>query len=356
MSYDVLQPDDRRDPKWGLPGDVRDNWNNPTIATFFADIMTPGLSQDEIDMGRAMFEGAFESMLSGLTLAPELEAAGHWEELWAPGCVDEPDAPLVRLHVRVPNTDTKNRPCVIYFFAAGMGGKPDYFDTEIAQISAALDAVVVAPQYRVHPENKEPAQLNDSEAAYNYAIDHAEELGIDPDNVVCTGYSIGGMASIQLALRLKRRGITLRGMSVVAPPVDDRGLGLAARITYASENLGCEEKVITWHSLFGIDKHAHPALPPEMVPNHATAEELKGMPPVFMHIMESDPNRDEDLMFCQKLLDANVMCGIHLWPGTNHATFYSGPSYPLKDAFYAEIVNDLRTLTTYDCRRPWLED
>jgi acetyl esterase/lipase len=355
MAYDYLQVDDRRDPKWGLPGDVRENWNNPTIATFFADIMSPDLSEDEVLMGRAMFEGAFESMLSGNVLADELKEAGHWEDVMVPGCPEEPDAPLCRVHMRIPNNDEKNRPCIMYYFAAGMGGKPDYFDTEIAQISAALNAVVVAPQYRVHPENKQPAQLNDCHAAYIYAVEHADELGIDPDNIALTGYSIGGLTALNVAMRLKRYGTTVRGMSVIAPPVDDRGLGLSARISYDGENLGCEEKVITWSSLYGIDRQAHPALAPELVPNHATAEELRGMPPVFMHIMESDPNRDEDLMLCQKLLDANVMTSIHLWPGTNHATFYSGPSYEMKDKFYAEIVSDLKTLTTYDCRRPWAE-
>ena len=69
--------------------------------------------------------------------------------------------------------------------------------------------------------------------------------------------------------------------------------------------------------------------------------------------MESDPNRDEDLEFCSKLLAANVMTGIHLWPGTNHATFYSGPMYELKGKFYAEIMGDLKTLIESDCRRPW---
>lgn len=102
MAYEYERYDDRRDPKWALPGDVRDNWNNPTIATFFADVMTPGLSQEEIDMGRSIFEGAFESMLAGMQMPPELEVAGEWAEYWAPGCVEEPDAPELRLHVRLP--------------------------------------------------------------------------------------------------------------------------------------------------------------------------------------------------------------------------------------------------------------
>ena len=354
MPYDYMKVDDRRDAKWGYPGDVADNWNSPTIATFFADIMTPGLGQDEIDQGRAIFEGAFESMLSGLQMPPELEAAGEWQEHWAPGCVEEPDAPPCRLHVRVPKQRASERvPCVMYYFAAGMGGKPDYFDFEIATYSAALGAVVIAPQYRVHPENKQPAQLNDLHAAYQWALDNADELGIDPDNIVLSGYSIGGMMALGLAFRLARHGITPRGVSCIAPPVDDRGLGKSARISYAHENLGCEEKEITWHSFFGSTLVAQPALSPEIVPGHAEVEDLKGFAPVFMHIFESDPNRDEDLMFCQKLLEADVTTSIHLWPGTNHATFYSGPNYELKGRFYAEVTQNIKDMMDKDLRRPW---
>lgn len=354
MVGEIIQGDDRRDPKWGLPGDVRENWNNPTIATFFADIMKPGLSQDEIDMGRAMFEGAFESMMSGMVMPPELEAAGTWEEFMIPGCIEEPDAPELRLHVRMPkDSGNGKRPCIMYYFAAGMGGKPDYFDVEIAQYSANLDAVVIAPQYRAHPEVKQPAQLNDLHAAYQWALDHAEELNIDPDCIILSGYSIGAMMAVGLAFRLKRYGITPRGLSLVAPPLDDLASGPSTRITFASENLGFEEREITWHSFFGSERVAMPALTPEIVPNHCTIDQLKGFPPVFMHIMESDPNRDEDIEFCTKLLAADVMTSIHLWPGTNHATFYSGPMYPLKAKFYEEVQSDIKTLIEHDCRRPW---
>jgi len=354
MSHPKLRFEDRRDPKWGYPGDVRENWNNPTIATFFADIMTPGLSQEEVDAGRAVFEGAFEAMLAGLTLPPELEAAGEWREYFAPGCVEEPDAPPCRLHVRVPSKPSSDRlPCVMYYFAAGMGGKPEYFDFEIASYSAALGAVVVAPHYRHQPDSRQPAQLNDAHAAYQWALDNADELGIDPDKIVLSGYSVGGMLALGLAYRLRRYGITCRGVSCVAPPVDDRGLGKSARFSYETENLGWEERQLTWQSFFGPLYAANPAVSPEIVPNHAEVEDLRGFPPVFMHIMDSDPNRDEIMMYCQKLLDADVMLSMHLWPGTNHATFYSGPSYALKDKFYGEGIANISELMNNDLSRPW---
>lgn len=354
MSYEYERYDDRRDPKWGLPGEVQENWNNPTIATFFADIMTPGLTQDEINEGRAMFEGAFESMLAGMEMPPELEEAGKWREEWAPGCVEEPNAPLVRLHIRIPKNPPEGKmPYIMYYFAAGMGGKPDYFDAEIAGYSANLNAVVIAPQYRAHPEVKQPSQLNDLHATYQWALDHADELNIDTDKIILSGYSIGAMMALGITFRLRRYGITPRGLSLVAPPVDDMAKGPSARISYDHENLGAEEREITWHSFFGSLRVANPAVAPKIIPNHCSVEDLRGFPPVFMHIMENDPNRDEDIDFCSKLLAANVMTKINLWPGTNHATFYSGPMYDYKAKFYAEVNDDIKMMIEKDCRRPW---
>jgi acetyl esterase/lipase len=354
MTDQYLRLDDRRDPKWAYPGGTKENWNAPTIANFFPDIMGPGLTQDEINQGRAIFEGAFEAMLAGAVMPTELEEAGEWREYFAPGCVEEPDAPPVRLHVRVPRKPkSKKMPAMLYFFAAGMGGKPDYFDVEIASYSMNLDCVVIAPQYRPHPENKQPKQLNDSHAAYQWAVDHAEELGIDPDCIVLAGYSIGGQMALGLAQRLKRYGITARGVSALFPPVDDRAGGVSSFITYGGDNLGCEEVQMTWNSFFGPEHVALTALSPEIVPNHAVVNELKGFPPVYMHAAESDPNRDDSLTYFNKLLEANVFCSLHVWPGINHATFFSGGPFELKDKFFAEVTENIADMMKHDLRRPW---
>ena len=354
MSDNLLRLDDRRDPKWAYPGGTKENWNAPTIANFFPDIMGPGLTPEEIQRGRAIFEGAFEAMLSGAVMPEEITKAGEWREYFAPGCVEEPDAPPVRLHVRVPKERTSERvPALMYFFAAGMGGKPDYFDVEIATYSMALGCVVIAPQYRVHPENKQPKQLNDLHASYQWAVENADELGIDPENIVLSGYSIGAQMALGLAQRLKRYGITPRGISALFPPVDDRAGGVSSYITFGGDNLGCEEVQMTWNSFFGTNRIALSCLSPEIVPGHATVQELKGMPPIFMHASENDPNRDDSITYCSKLFEANVFCSLHVWPGTNHATFFSGGPHELKDRFFAEVTRDIAEMMKHDLRRPW---
>jgi acetyl esterase/lipase len=354
MAKSYLRLDDRRDPKWAYPGGTKENWNAPTIATFFADVMAPGLTPEEVEMGRSMFEGAFESMLAGAKLPEEVENDGTWAEAYATGCPEEPDAPPVRLLLRIPNNNTREKfPVVMYFFAAGMGGKPEYFAAEIASISKQLNCIVVAPQYRFHPENKQPKQLNDLHASYLWIAENADTYKMDADNVILSGYSIGGQMALGLAYRLKENGVCVRGVSALFPPCDDRGGGASSYITFGGENLGCEEVQMTWTSFFGTDRIALSALSPEIVPGHATVEELKGMPPIFMHAAESDPNRDDDITYCSKLLEAGVMCSLHVWPGVNHATFYSGAPHELKDRFLAEVLQNMSDMVNYDLRRPW---
>ncbi len=354
MSKNYLRLDDRRDPKWAFPGGVRENWNAPTIATFFPDVMGPGLSQEEIDKGRIIFDGAFEAMLSGATLPEDVENDGEWLEMYAKATEEEPDAPDTRMVIRKPkHCDREKFPVILYFFAAGMAGKPEYFGAEIAGISKNLNAIVVAPHYRVHPENKQPAQLNDCYSTYKWVVENADKYNIDADNIVLSGYSIGGQMALGLAYLLKEKDIVVRGVSCYFPPVDDRAGGASSFITFGGENLGCEEVQMTWKSFFGDNRVALTALSPRIVPNHATVEELKGMPPVFMHVAESDPNRDDDITYCSKLLEAKVMCSMHLWPGTNHATFYSGGPHEMKNRYLAEITRDMSDMIENDLRRLW---
>jgi len=356
MENKLFRLDDRRDPKWGYPGDVRENWNNPTIATFFRDVMDPTLTPEEVKMGRAIFDDAFEAMLSGAVMPEEIVNAGEWGEHYAPGCPEEPDAPPVRLRVRVPKKRGSERvPAMLYFFAAGMAGKPEFFDAEVAMLSKELGCVVVAPHFRPHPENKQPKQLNDMHASYQWMVDNADELGIDPDCIVLGGYSIGGQMALGLAMRLKRYGLAPRGVFALFPPVDDRSASPSSLITFGGDNLGFAEVQMTWASLFGLDRIAVSSLTPEIVPGHASVEELKGMPPVFMHVAESDPNRDDSIIYCMRLFEAGVMCSLRVWPGTNHATFYSGPPHALKNKFFGEVIENISEMMKHDLRRPWLK-
>jgi acetyl esterase/lipase len=69
-----------------------------------------------------------------------------------------------------------------------------------------LGATLISVGYRLAPEHPCPAQINDAYAGLLWVADHADELGVDPERIVVTGYSAGGGLSAALALTVRDKG------------------------------------------------------------------------------------------------------------------------------------------------------
>ena len=87
--------------------------------------------------------------------------------------------------------------------------------------SRELDAVVVSPDYRLAPEHRFPAALDDCMAALHWMREAADELGIDPGRIAVTGSSAGGGLSAAVAQRAYDEGVPLRAQALVYPMLDD---------------------------------------------------------------------------------------------------------------------------------------
>jgi acetyl esterase len=52
----------------------------------------------------------------------------------------------------------------------------------------------------------------------------------------------------------------------------------------------------------------------------ARADDLSGLPPCYITSAEFDPNRDDAIVYAQRLLQADVSVELHQWPGTFHGS------------------------------------
>lgn len=284
-------------------------------------------------------------------------------EYEAPGCADEPDAPLVKLLVAKPKGEPrykKNSPCILIIPGGGL--------TTCFRFTAAIEdwadkfgVPVATLTYRCLTDGAVfPQPLNDCEAAYNFLAEHAKELGISKNKIILHGNSSGGHLSLALCHRLKRRGITPRGCLVWVPIIDDRPMPQYRSAQINSAFWGASDAATSARLYLG-KLNNQTDVPAEAFPGRATVEECVGLPPTFIHAMMNDCGLDQAFDYASKLTAAGVYAEIHAWGGSQHCSLSTSANVLDKDdptAEYAQLFNavnekEFRDMFEYDLRRPW---
>lgn len=282
------------------------------------------------------------------------------------GCPEEPDAKPVRILVRTPDhvKDDERLPVIFDIPGGGLAacGTPEttmtYANRYITE--QKLRVIHVSFQYRLAPGNPYPAAINDGHAAYLWMLENADKLHINTDAIVITGSSSGGNLCLSLGFRLKRYnwcGSQMpRGIVPISPIMDDVAFNQSNLYSFDSEmgHLSCDRFTLAkpWKWWLG-DRYGDPNLSPEAVPNRATAEDIKGYPPVWFPVMpEFDPGRDSGYEFAKLLHNAGIFCDLHVWGASSHTVTYSTGEFEKR--IWAVIGGAMRDATTFDFRRQWL--
>lgn len=191
-------------------------------------------------------------------------------------------------------------------------------DTEhpwAARIAAASGVAVISVDYRRAPEHRYPAALDDAYAVLLWAAAHAEEFGVDPERIAVGGHSAGANLAAAIALRARDEGgPSIRFQLLNQPALDDRQQAWSAR-TFTDTPWSHREAVaVAWRHYLGSQPVSPYAAP-------ARAADVSGLPPAYIATAELDPNRDEDIEYALRLLQAGVSVELHQWPGTFHGSF-----------------------------------
>ena len=96
------------------------------------------------------------------------------------------------------------KPGVIYFHGGGwVLGSCETHDDMCAEMAMGADVVVVAVDYRLAPEHRHPAQLEDALKVLAWMREQGRALAIDPSHIVGAGDSAGGQMTVGLAMWLR---------------------------------------------------------------------------------------------------------------------------------------------------------
>ncbi|XP_013417533.1 arylacetamide deacetylase-like [Lingula anatina] len=115
----------------------------------------------------------------------------------------------VNVRVYDPNKSKGKRPALIYLHGGGWTmGSSAVYDSITRSIAEELGMVVVSVDYRLAPEHKYPAGLEDSMAVTVYLLENSVKYNVDPNRVAVGGDSAGGNLAAAVALKLRDQNVT----------------------------------------------------------------------------------------------------------------------------------------------------
>ncbi|MFD9722309.1 alpha/beta hydrolase [Streptomyces sp. NPDC059072] len=231
-----------------------------------------------------------------------------------PGLEGAPEIPLL---VCTPSGAPASRPALYFIHGGGFYGSDHRTGLDqILETAERFGATLISVGYRLAPEHPYPAQINDAYAGLLWVADHADELGIDSERIVVTGFSAGGTLGAALALTVRDKGgPRLLGQLLMAPLLDDRNDSASALQMDDVELFDRDRNGFAWSSLLG-DAQGGADVPQYAAPARAT--DLAGLPPTFLDVGSAECLRDEVLAYADRIWQAGGEAELHVWPGGIH--------------------------------------
>jgi acetyl esterase/lipase len=168
---------------------------------------------------------------------------------------------------------------------------------------------VFAANYRLAPEHRYPAAVDDGLAAYRGLL----EQGVVPERLAIAGDSAGGGLALAVLLAAKEAGLPMPARAVVFSPWTD----LAGTGASAIENEGRDPMIIGTKIADGAKMYLGDADPrtPHASPLYG---DLAGLPPLMIHVGANEVLRDDSVRFDEKARAAGVVSLLRIWPVVPH--------------------------------------
>ncbi|TDW19085.1 alpha/beta hydrolase [Kribbella kalugense] len=194
------------------------------------------------------------------------------------------------------------RGLLVFFHGGGwVVGDLGTHDGLCRAIAADAGIRVLSVDYRLAPEAPAPTAAEDAIAAFTWAVDHAEDLGVDPGLVAVGGDSAGGNLAAVVAQQSVRRGDLPRpALQVLLYPAVDLVARRPSRDLFSEGFILSEADIIWYRDHYTPD----PTLRPDPIVSPLRAEDLTGLPPTYLTTAGFDPLRDEGLDYAKALTSA----------------------------------------------------
>lgn len=226
------------------------------------------------------------------------------------GCFHEPQTlGGVKCERVVPQGALVGR-TILYLHGGGYtAGSPRSHRPMVARLAEAAKAIAVSADYRLGPEHRFPAAVEDAVAVYRALL----ARGTDPAQLIVAGDSAGGGLTMALALALKAEGLVQpAGFLAISPWVDLTQSGASYRTKAETDPMitkaGLDAAALAYlGGLEASDPLASPVL-----------GDFKGIAPVLIQTGSEEALLSDSITLADVLAQARVDVRLEVWPEMIH--------------------------------------
>ncbi|MEL6656101.1 MAG: alpha/beta hydrolase [Bacteroidota bacterium] len=228
------------------------------------------------------------------------------------------DGHTIKLNIVRPEGAKEKLPVFIFVHGGGwiLGDYPTH-KRMVRELVVRTGAVGVFVNYSPSPEKQFPTAINEIYAATKWVADNGDEINVDGSQLGIIGNSVGGNMSTVTTLKAKADGRSdMIKVQVLLWPVTDSSFEQASYQAFGEDRF-LTTSIIKWMwDQYTTDPTERQSI--YAAPLRASIEELRGLPPAFIHVAESDILRDEAEAYGRKLDEAGVPTATVRYNGMIH--------------------------------------
>ncbi len=222
----------------------------------------------------------------------------------------------VRIYTPDDKSDTETLPIIVFYHGGGwVIADIDVYDATPRSLAKKARAIVVAPEYRLGPENKFPAAHQDAFTAYQWTIQNAAAWGGDANRVAVAGESAGGNLAANVAIMARDQGSQMPVHMLLVYPV--AGTDMMTESYQKNANAKPLNKaMMQWFVKNAMTDQD--LKDPRIDLIHAN---LRGLPPATIVTADIDPLMSDGKMLADQLKAADVDTSHRNYEGMTHEFF-----------------------------------
>jgi epsilon-lactone hydrolase len=209
----------------------------------------------------------------------------------------------------------KSRVTVLFFHGGGYSFYPRAYASFIAQFTLAANSRTFALDYRLSPEHRFPAQLDDALGAYRWLL----EGGTDPDQLVLAGDSAGGNLTLALLLQARDSKLPLPALAIaLSPPTNFE----SEIVTNTESDWIDQRSLLQWRDWFcDPGQRRDPLVSPVLA-------DLRELPPIYIQAGRAEILYDSIQAFAAHGKNQGADVVLEAWEDMNHDFQIFAPDAP----------------------------